>query len=274
MSHKPTEQPFVAYELHAVVDTPLEVSPINRDWMDKAHLRHPYRCLPLVIANQSGWVLRCTSSFQAYWYGGPAKQDVELRFDGPVDNRIVSHFGSGVITFTIPFLFRTPPNINLWVKGPSNYIKDGVQALEGVVETDWLASTFTMNWKITRVCEWVRFEKGEPFCMIVPVPRGLAETLIPQRQQIGSNPELMAQYQAWEASRRGFLADLDVRDPDAIKKGWQKDYFQGKTPDGKDFESHQTRLALREFEAPGGNAPGLASNPLGPAPTDQQGQQG
>jgi hypothetical protein len=242
--------------------------------MDKAHLRHPYRCLPLVIANQSGWILRSTAGFKAYWYGGPAKEDVELRFDGPVDNRIVSHFGSGVITFTIPYLFRTPPEINLWVKGPSNFVKDGVQALEGVVETDWLASTFTMNWKMTRVCEWVRFEKDEPICMIVPVPRGFAESLVPQRQSLAANPELQAQYQAWEASRRGFLEDLTSRDPDAIKRGWQKDYFQGKTPDGKDFESHQTRIDLREFEKLGNNTPGMTPTQLNSSPTDQPGQQG
>lgn len=241
-------QPLFAYELYPTVDTPLEPAPINRDWMDNAHQRHPYRCLPLVIANQSGWVLRATSGFRAYWYGGPNKEDVELQFDGHVDNRIVSHFGSGVITFTIPFLFRTPPGINLWVKGPSNWVKDGIQALEGVVECDWLASTFTMNWKITRVCEWVRFEKGEPFCMLVPIPRGLAESLVPQRAQLATNPELKEQYHKWEESRKGFLHGLTTRDPEAVKQGWQKDYFQGRTQDGKAIESHQTRLNIKEFE--------------------------
>ena len=127
----------------------------------------------------------------------------------------------------MPYLFRTPPGINLWVKGPSNWIKDGVQPLEGVVETDWIASTFTMNWKITRVCEWVRFEKDEPYCMLVPMPRGLAESLVPRHEQMTANPDSEAQYQTWEKSRSGFLTDLGERDPEAIKQGWQKDYFQG-----------------------------------------------
>ena len=128
-----------------------------------------------------------------------------------------------------------------------DWIKDGVQALEGVVETDWLASTFTMNWKMTRICEWVRFEKGEPFCMLVPVPRGLIEKLVPKRVPIAANPELQKQYQAWENSRKGFLIGLKERDPDAMQRGWQKDYFQGKTPDGQEFHEHQTRLEVREF---------------------------
>ncbi len=248
MSQPDASQAIVAYEIHDVgTDTPLEAAPISRTWMDEAHQRHPYRCLPLVIANQSGWVLRSTAGFRAYWYGGPNKEDVEIQFDGPPDNRIVSHFGSGVITFTIPFLFRTPPGINLWVKGPSNWVKDGVQPLEGVVETDWLTSTFTMNWKMTRVCEWVRFEQGEPFCMLVPVPRGLAETLVPHRTRLSANTELKEQYHKWEESRKGFLHGLTARDPDAIKQGWQKDYFQGRTPDGKEVDSHQTRLNIREF---------------------------
>ena len=244
------EKKLTAFSLHAnqPADVYPEPAPIARSWMDAAHQRHPYRCLPLVIANQSGWVLRTPAAFRAYWYGGPGKEDVELRFDGPPDSRVVSHFGSGVITFTIPFLFRTPPGINLWVKGPANWIKDGVQPLEGVVETDWIASTFTMNWKITRVCDWVRFEKDEPFCMLVPVPRGLAESLVPRRAPMAADPELQAQYEKWEKSRSGFLTHLSARDPEAVKQGWQKDYFQGKTPDGTPVATHQTKLNLREFE--------------------------
>lgn len=239
---------IIAYEIYPGHPASLETAPIAREWMDNTPMRHPYRCLPLVIANQSGWVMRAPVGFRAYWYGGPAKEDVEIQFDTPFDNRIMSHFGVGVITFTIPFLFRTPPGINLWVKGPSNWVKDGIQPLEGVVETDWLASTFTMNWKFTRMCEWIRFEKDEPFCMVVPIPRGLAESLVPRREPMTANPELKAQYDKWEGSRKGFLTGLSSRDPEVVKQGWQKDYFHGKTPEGKDFTSHQTKLNLREFE--------------------------
>jgi uncharacterized protein DUF6065 len=241
---------LIAYEIHPNTSAPIEPAPIARDWMDSAHLRHPYRCLPLVIANQAGWILRSPAAFRAFWYGGPLKQDVEIQFDGEPDNRIMSHFGSGVITFTVPFLFRTPPGINLWVKGPANWLKDGVQPLEGVVETDWLASTFTMNWKITRPNEWIRFEKDEPYCMLVPMPRGLAESLAPRRELLAANAELKADYEKWEGSRKGFLDDLTERDPGAIKQGWQKDYFQGRTQDGRAFGSHQTKLNLREFDRP------------------------
>ena len=153
-----------------------------------------------------------------------------------------------MLTFHVPCLFRTAPGFDLWVQGPVNRPKDAIAPLTGVVETDWSPFSFTMNWKFTRAGTPVRFEKGEPFCMLVPVPRGLIETFVPRVEAIAANPEVEAQYRKWEESRSEFLVGLTTRDPDAVAKGWQKDYFQGKTPDGKEFESHQTRLRVREFE--------------------------
>ena len=240
---------LLAYQLGPVTP-PVKIlpAPIDREWMDSAPQRFPYRCLPLAIANQCGWILTCPVSFQAYWYGGHLATDIEIRFDNEADPGIVSHFGSGVLTFTVPYLFRTPPGMNLWVKGPANWPKDGICALEGVVETDWSPATFTMNWKFTRTNEWVRFEKGEPYAMLVPIPRGLAETLAPRVDLLSRNTELEKQYQTWEAGRRGFLQGLRSLDPAAVQRGWQKDYFQGKTPDGQSVEGHQTRLRIKEFE--------------------------
>jgi hypothetical protein len=108
-------------------------APLERPWMDQTNQRFAYRCLPLNIANQAGWLLTCPCTFDLYWYGGDAKTDIEFRFLDPPDPCVSSHFGYGVVTFSLPYLFRTPPGINLWVKGPSNAPKDGIQALEGVV---------------------------------------------------------------------------------------------------------------------------------------------
>jgi hypothetical protein len=250
----------------------LTTAPVDRTWMDTAHQRAPYRCLPLVIANQAGWLIPCPVSFCAYWDGGPGKEHVQILFDQPAgkadlsdlfapivvsadvvnpaiqgDARISSHFGSGIVTFSIPYLFRSPPGINLWVKGPTNCIKDGVQPLEGVVETDWLPATFTMNWKLTRPHNSVRFERGEPICMVVPVPRGLAERLEPVYIPLDDNPELAREYRDWERSRSAFNTDLGMLRPDAVKRGWQRDYMKGRTVSGQQAQEHQTRLQLREF---------------------------
>jgi Family of unknown function (DUF6065) len=263
---------LIAYELHQAADMPLSSTPVDRAWMDAAHQRAPYRCLPLAIANQAGWWMPSPVTFTAYWDGGPFKEHVEIIFEEPPDKsgrpavfspitisadlpnpvvhgdaRISSHFGSGIITFSIPYLFRTPRGINLWVKGPTNMFKDGIQPLEGIVETDWLPATFTMNWKLTRPYNAVRFERGEPICMIVPIPRGVGEQLEPIYRPLDANPELAREYRQWEQSRAMFNKELGQLKPDVVKRGWQRDYMKGRTVSGQEAEEHQTRLQLREF---------------------------
>jgi hypothetical protein len=263
---------LIAYELHQASEMPLSTAPVDRAWMDASHQRAPYRCLPLVIANQAGWWLSSPVAFTAYWDGGLAKENVQIHFDPPSgtadlaglfapivvsadipdhgiheDARVSSHFGNGVITFSIPYLFRTPRGINLWVKGPTNLIKDGVQPLEGIVETDWLSATFTMNWKFTRPNYSVRFECGEPICMVVPIPRGLAEQLEPVYSPLDANPELARDCREWDRSRANFNADLARLRAEAVQRGWQRDYMKGQTIRGERTEEHQTRLQLREF---------------------------
>jgi hypothetical protein len=265
------ERQLIAYEIDPCPEASLTTAPVDRAWMDETLQRSAYRCLPLAIANQAGWFLHCPATFHAVWDGGPTRDNVRVEFEArgarlPTnpwaisvdsvtvsamaaarDDHITSHFGAGTVTFTIPFLFRTPPGINLWVKGPTNWIKDGAQALEGVVETDWLPSTFTMNWKLTRPHYPVRFEKGEPVCMLVPVPRGLAEGLTPVRRPLKSDAALNREYRDWLKSRQDFILGLEQGVPGTVKRGWQRDYVHGVTASGARAAEHQTKLNLKEF---------------------------
>jgi hypothetical protein len=268
------ENRLIAYEIYNSSDMPLTTAPVDRDWMDASPQRFAYRCLPLTIANQAGWFIHCPTTFQAWWDGGPYLDNVHIEFETASrpapnpwsividsntvsaqaavrDDRVSSHFGAGVVTFSLPFLFRTPPGINLWVKGPSNVVKDGAQALEGIVETDWLPATFTMNWKLTRPHYPVRFEKGEPICMIVPIPRNLSESLVPVQRPLASEPALQKEYQEWLRLRSGFIQALRQQKPEAVQRGWQRDYTHGITASGQVAPEHQTRLKLKEFSPPG-----------------------
>ncbi|MGL4424156.1 MAG: DUF6065 family protein, partial [Gemmataceae bacterium] len=241
---------IVAYLIHDVPHMKLLPAPIDRAWMDATNQRFAYRCLPLNIANQLGWMLTSPCTFEALWYGSTPKTEIEIRFLDVADPCISTHFGYGVMTFSLPYLFRTPPGINLYVKGPANQPKDGIAALEGVVETDWATSTFTMNWKFTRAMEWVRFERGEPIAQLIPIPRGLAESLTPKAIPIAQAPEIHGPYQKWEEGRKGFIQGLQTLDPETVKRGWQKDYFQGKFQTGGTFADHQTRLGVKPFPPP------------------------
>jgi hypothetical protein len=222
--------------------------------MNEAFERWPNRCLPLVLANEAGWILLNPIAFTAVWDGGETTSGLVVEFDEHVSSPapVTSHFGHGVITWQVPYLFRTASGYNLLARGPSNWPKDGVCALEGLVETDWAVATFTMNWKLTRPDHPVRFEVDEPFCMIVPQRRGELERFRPAVREIESDPATAASVQAWVESRhelqvRKFLAQYSAEHQDATR-AWQQHYWRGTTPDGTQAPEHQIRLNLPEFE--------------------------
>jgi hypothetical protein len=226
----------------------LVVAPADRDWMDATPDRFANRCLPLRIAAQSGWFILNSHALRATWNGGKGKSDIEIEaLDGEEALLASSHFGSGILSWNVPFLFRTPPGYNLHVRGPANWPKDGAYPLEGIVETDWLESTFTMNWKLTRADLPVIFEAGEPICMIVPQKRGELEAFAPEIRDIGEEPGLASAYERWSESRKRFNRELEVPGSEAQKRGWQKDYVRGMTLAGVRAKEHQTKLRLKEF---------------------------
>lgn len=222
----------------------------SRAWMDATPQSFACRCLPLLIANAHGWELRTDCSFTAQWNGTAGKDAIKIETHEGGGTAPISHFGSGVLTFHVKGLFQTEPGVNLWVGGPPNWPRDGIAPLTGVVETDWSPYTFTMNWLFTRAHHPVRFERGEPFCFVMPLQRGLIESVEPEFKDIGSDPDLAAQYWWWSDSRNRFNADLHVPGSDAVKAKWQKTYYQGMCPNGQEGAAdHQVKLRLRSFSA-------------------------
>jgi hypothetical protein len=216
--------------------------------MDATPNRFANRCLPLRIANQAGWFVLNSHPLRVTWNGGNERSDLEIELLGEETSYPASSiFGSGILTFTIPFLFRTPLGYNLQVRGPVNWPKDGAHPLEGIVETDWAVSTFTMNWKLTRAELPVVFEAAEPICMIVPQRRGELESFRPEIQELNEDPEIASAYGQWQESRGRFRRDLEIPGSEAAKQGWQKHYVRGTTLGGLRAEEHQTKLKLKGF---------------------------
>ena len=104
--------------------------------------------------------------------------------------------------------------------------------LDGLVETDWLPFPFTMNWRFTRPGT-MRFEAGEPFCFVTPVPHALYEVIEPRIKTLADDTEMKAAYDKWTASRTDFNAGLAQREPEAVKQGWQRHYVKGAGPAGE-----------------------------------------
>jgi hypothetical protein len=231
--------------------------------MDATEDRYAYRCLPLTMANSMGWELLMPFGIAAEWNGGNDLDDVRVAsLNGEDVGEFASaHFGSGVLTFSVGYLFRTEPATGLWVRGLPNYFKDGIAPLDGIVETDWLSFTFTMNWIFTRPGRIV-FEAGEPFCFITPVSYRALETFEPRVLPIEDNPELAAEFADHSQLRRDFNRRLVEEDPDTIRQAWQKWYFRGVTPDGE----RRNPLHLSKLRAP--NPVILAQAPMDKPPGD------
>ena len=111
------------------------------------------------------------------------------------------------------------------IRGPANNPKDGIIGLDGIVETDWAPSTFTMNWRFTRACT-VEFTRGEPICVFFPIQRGVIEAFDGEIIMLEANPELDSKFREWSASRDHFLFGLKTRKPEIVQQGWQKDYVR------------------------------------------------
>jgi hypothetical protein len=245
----PPRMKLTCYEISA---DPINIRPAQpeRAWMDASNQGFAYRCLPLVIANAHGWEILSPASFEAEWNGSNALDAVKI---APLTSfgdypPVMSHFGEGVLTFHVLGLFRTDPKVNLFITGPLNRPKHGIQPLTGIVETDWAVASFTMNWKFTAPGIKIRFEKDEPFCFFFPVPRGNLEDIQPEIKSISADSDTYDAYAAWRDSRSKFIDTLQIPGSEANRAGWERTYFQGARPDGvRGPPDHQTRIRLKPF---------------------------
>jgi hypothetical protein len=250
----PPDDARLFLECFPVAQRPPELVPgrPQRAWMDRFASRHPYRCLPLQMANTSGWEMLCPVGFTATWDGGTGQEAITLRPDHPhpdFQDLARSHFSHGVLTFHAGYLFRTPPGWSMWVMGPPNHIKDGIQPLSGLVETDWLPFPFTMNWVFTRKGS-VRWEKGEPFCFItLAQDRKLEQFQVTQRP-MDSDADLRGQYDAWHRERSQFNKRIFNMEPEAVKEAWQRFSFKGELPEdlGEAPERHVNKRRLNPIK--------------------------
>jgi len=225
---------------------------VRRTWIDDIDKGHAYNCLPVSIASQYGWIVYSPLSASIRWNGKKEIQDVKVRTHDDSSEKerraISSHFGSGTFTFTVPFIFRTPPNIQLMVRGVANHVYDNITPLEGVIETAWLSFTFTLNFRINHPNETVEIRKNEPLVMIHPVSIDFIEQFELKEKPLIEQEDLSDEFQKYAKERDDFH--------EMIKKGTnptkiQSHYFQGKTINCKKVEEvdsdfkHRNKIKLK-----------------------------
>lgn len=243
------ENSIIAYRIPGWSRYPEIVpAPADREWMDTGTKGWANRCLPLRIANQAGWCILNDTDFDAIWDGKNGLESLKIlpRDQSREPIFAISMFGYGILTISIPFLFRTPPLHNLMVRGPANFFKDGAAPLEGLVEADWTPYTFTMNWKITRAMRPIRFAAGEPVCMLTPILRGELNQFRGEIRNLQSEPELLAGYTAWHQQRVAREQER-IEAASNERRGVQGHYIRGQGYLGESGSGHQTKLAVRPF---------------------------
>ncbi len=237
---------------YTIKNKQLDLSPAgaDRNWIDETRQQFAKRCLPLMAANAHGWQINLIDGCWLKWNGGIYPKSLKVKTDSGSFEHVDSHFGHGIATFRVQCLFRTEPGTNLWVTGPVNSFKDGIQPMTGLLETDWMPYTFTMNWQITRKRKWIRFEKGEPIAQLFPVPRGIVDNAEPELRNLESDDRLNKTVNEWQKSRQEFIEALKAHDPGVTKEGWQKHYFKGVNPDGTaGSKEHQTKIRPKPFKS-------------------------
>lgn len=214
----------------------IEPAQRSREWMDDNN-GFGNRCLPLAIANQHGWAIYPTCRVYAEWDGGSGVDSVRTNSKTGI---AASHFGNGILTFSVDYIFRLPEGYSLYISGPPNSPRYGISPLTGIYEADWAPYTFTMNWKFTMSNQTVVFHEDEPFCFIFPIKRDLVEHFSIDYKSIEDDASLKEHYERWSKER-----DTFNNDPNRTVDQWQKHYFKGLYPDGSKCPyDHKIKLKL------------------------------
>lgn len=248
---------IIAYK---TVPEPMGLRPASneRQWMDETPHKYAYRCLPLQIANASGWELTAPADLVVSWNGGFHKSDLQVHFSSKWEFA-ASSFGAGIVTFHPGYLFKTiavdEPKYDLLVTGLPNFFYDWMTPLTGIVETWWNPATFTMNWKLLRPGTFT-IPKGSPLVFIMPIPHEMPE-IEAVVMNIKDDPETFDKFRSWSKKRNETIKALEHMEktregingvePSNPSTHWEKDYFRGQDRDGKRVEDHHTKRRLPPF---------------------------
>ena len=219
--------------LKNIIDRPSK----KRDWFTP----HFYRCLPLIIGNQYGFVIKSECDFSFIWNGNDDPEAVKFFIPEEKENinkkypRIESHFGSGIITINPPFILRTPPGVNLMTINPPNYIIPNVTVMTGVVETDNLRTNFTFNLKIQIPNIKVHIPAGHPIAAFIPIPRYYADSFELKHAKDLFSEEIIDEECRSNKDSNTYREKIEPN----LSNGIGRKYFNGKDVYGNKFLDHQ-----------------------------------
>jgi hypothetical protein len=204
----------------------------KREWFTP----HFYYCLPLIIGNQYGFIIKSTRDFDIMW---PGRTDhAELTFTDNCESphqAITSHFGSGIITVQNFFSLHTEEGINLMTIQPPNMYIEGCVAMTGVVETDNIKRDFTFNIKITVPNHKISIKKGDALGAFIPIPRFFVDDF---EVKLIDDENLHREYVEETQKLSTERSTSDKTKPHLSGRR----YFHGEHTDGSSYKEHQKKL--------------------------------
>lgn len=229
--------PKDGYEPFNLEDLSLFLNPLNLDHKRNWFTPHFYKCLPLSIGNMQGFIFSIPYGFDVLWNGGDRVEDIKITYHQDFEkyrgkNFIYpnSEFGSGVLTIHYPVTLKTPPGVNLMTISPPNYPLPGMSPMTGVVESDNIRFSFTLNLKIDIPERPIRVMPDSPLVGIIPIPRYFCDSF-----------ELKSAYDIFE--KNIVEEEREVVKEHAIKrdKQYEQDrlYYKGMDIKGNTFKDHQ-----------------------------------
>lgn len=211
----------------------------KREWFSE----HAYMCLPIVIGNQYGYVVKALYDFDVVWNGGNNVSDLHIMFKDGIQSGhkgqwVTSNFGLGIITIQNNFNLRTTDSINLMTINPPNYFIDGIHHMTGVVECDNLRRDFTFNLKVTRPNYLIQIKKNDWIGCFIPVPRYFVDSFeLVDAKDVLTEEEIKIEIQAAaDAGKERETVDKKKR------HGAGRRYLKGEDVYGNKFPDHQRRL--------------------------------
>jgi hypothetical protein len=163
---------YINIYTHKDQDVNLNTLSAKRSWMKD---NGAYNCPPMMIGNTLGWFLPLDHSVTLNWNGNNSPGSVKIKFTESGENvpngDVNDNFGHGVITFAAKSRpsFETSSGYSLLISGPTNMWIDGIHPLTAIVETDWSAYPFPMNWKLSEINKDIVIPSGYPIMCFIPI---------------------------------------------------------------------------------------------------------
>jgi hypothetical protein len=214
----------------------------KRDWFTP----HFYHCRPLTIANQYGFEIISAYPINLFWNGGLNEEDLIITKIISEEDKHLEHiqsfegsFANGIVSVFTNIIPRTPPGVNLLVTGPINTIIPNITPITGVVESDNIRTTFTLNLRVNQANTLIHIPKDTPLATIIPIPRYFGDNFELKNASDLFSEELFVEELEVVVKQHKRRFDRSFKQKLTGSELQDRDYFSGQDYYGNKFPDHQ-----------------------------------